>query len=88
MRVIRLRTINQSHKDVLAEDPNSSLTVYAIRQLVNQGKISHICRGNKFLINYDELLAYLGNRTVSAKGVYVTDDVEVIKPHKSRFAND
>lgn len=58
-KFIRLRTIKEAYLELKNNDPNSSLTEYAIRQLVITGKLAHIRRGRKILIDYDELISYL-----------------------------
>lgn len=58
---MKLRKIKESITEVKTEDPNSSLTEYAIRQMVINGEISHIRRGRKILIDLDELKEYLSS---------------------------
>lgn len=57
--IVRMRTFKQTLIDLIKDDPNSSLTKYGLRQMVITGEISHIRRGKKILIDYDELLNYL-----------------------------
>ena len=56
---MKVRKIKNSLEDIKAEDPNTCLTEYAIRQMVANGEISHIKRGRKILIDLDELKEYL-----------------------------
>lgn len=58
---MKVRKIKNSLEDIKAEDPNTCLTEYAIRQMVANGEISHIKRGRKILIDLDELKEYLSN---------------------------
>lgn len=58
---MKVRKIKNSLEDIKAEDPNTCLTEYAIRQMVANGEISHIKRGRKILIDLDELKEYLYN---------------------------
>ena len=58
---MQIRKIKGSLEEILREDPSSSLTEYAIRQMVINGEISHIRRGRKILIDLDELKEYLAN---------------------------
>ena len=58
---MKARKINTSLEEIKAEDPNTCLTEYAIRQIVKNGEISHIRRGRKILIDLDELKEYLSN---------------------------
>lgn len=56
---MKVRKIKNSLEEIKAEDPNTCLTEYAIRQMVANGEISHIKRGRKILIDLDELKEYL-----------------------------
>lgn len=56
---MKVRKIKNSLEEIKAEDPNTCLTEYAIRQMVANGEISHIRRGRKILIDLDELKEYL-----------------------------
>ncbi len=58
---MKLRMIKSGLNEIVGEDPNSSLTEYAIRQMVINGEISHIRRGRKILIDLDELKEYLSS---------------------------
>lgn len=58
---MKLRMIKPGLNEIVREDPNSSLTEYAIRQMVINGEISHIRRGRKILIDLDELKEYLSS---------------------------
>lgn len=58
---MKARKIKTSLEEIKAEDPNTCLTEYAIRQMVIDGDISHIRRGRKILIDLDELKEYLSN---------------------------
>lgn len=58
---MKARKIKSSLEEIKAEDPNTCLTEYAIRQMVINGEISHIRRGRKILIDLDELKEYLSN---------------------------
>ena len=58
--MLRLRTIEQAAAEIKKADPDTAITKYAIRQLVISREIPSIQRGNKYLINLDTLLAYLG----------------------------
>lgn len=58
---MKARKIKNSLEEIKAEDPNTCLTEYAIRQMVANGEISHIRRGRKILIDLDELKEYLAN---------------------------
>lgn len=61
--MLRMRTIEQAAAEIKKTDPDTAITKYAIRQLVISHEIPSITRGNKYLINLDALLAYLGGET-------------------------
>ena len=54
------RTINQMHKELLADDPNCGLTKTALRRLVVTGKIPSVRVGVKYLITRENVDKYLG----------------------------
>lgn len=58
----QMRTIKEVHEEITKVDPNSSLTLYAVRQLVNTGKVAHIRRGRKILVDLAEVMDYLNFR--------------------------
>ena len=55
----RIRTINETLQMLKQEDPNSGLSDFLIRKLANSYKIRSFKTGNKILIDYDSLMAYL-----------------------------
>lgn len=44
-----------------AEDPDSTVSLHLIRQLVAIGKVKSVRAGRRILVNYDDLLLYLCN---------------------------
>lgn len=56
---MKLRTPAKLIEEIKREDPNSSLTLYAIRQMIYNREIKFIKRGKKYLIDKDSLLEYL-----------------------------
>ncbi len=54
-----VRTIKGALKELKVIDPNTSVTLYAIRKMVKQNKIPYIKTGNKILINMDNLIHYI-----------------------------
>lgn len=54
-----IRTINETLQMLKQEDPNSGLSDFLIRKLANSYKIRSFKTGNKILIDYDSLMAYL-----------------------------
>lgn len=61
--MLRMRTIDKALEEIKKADPDTAITKYAIRQLVISHEIPSITRGNKYLINLDALLAYLGGQS-------------------------
>ena len=57
----RIRTIQQCLEEIKKLDPTTAITEWFIRQLCKQGKVNHFMSGSKVLVNYDDLLRYLGN---------------------------
>ena len=55
----RIRTITETLQMLKQEDPNSGLSDFLIRKLANSYKIRSFKTGNKILIDYDSLMAYL-----------------------------
>ncbi len=58
-RKVRMRSINDALKMIKADDPNTAVTYYLIKNLCDKGIIKYICSGKKYIINYDELCQYL-----------------------------
>lgn len=57
----RMRTIPEAMRDIQKVDPNTALTVTALRRMVNNGEIPYVSVASKRLINLDILLAILQN---------------------------
>ena len=55
----RIRTITETLQMLKKEDPNTGLSEFLIRKLANNYKIRSFKTGNKILIDYDSLMAYL-----------------------------
>ena len=55
----RIRTINETLQMLKQEDPNSGLSDFLIRKLANSYKIRSFKTGNKILIAYGSLMAFL-----------------------------
>lgn len=56
----RIRTIRDAIALIKQADSNTAVTYHFIRKLCDGGQITSIRAGKKILINYDELLAFLG----------------------------
>lgn len=55
----KLRTIPKAFQYVKSIDPESDITLYLIRKLAEQEKISITKTGRKILVDVDSLLSYL-----------------------------
>ena len=53
------RTASKLIEEIKREYPNTSLTLYAIRKLLDNREIEFIKRGRKYLIDKNSLLEYL-----------------------------
>lgn len=53
------RTASKLIEEIKREDPNTCLTLYAIRKLLDNREIEFIKRGRKYLIDKNSLLEYL-----------------------------
>lgn len=61
----RMRTLPEAIREIRKLDPDSALTLTALRRMVNQGIIPHISVASKRLINLDFLLDFLQNECQS-----------------------
>lgn len=57
----RMRTIPEAMREIRRIDPDTALTVTALRRMVNNGEIPYVNVASKRLINLDILLAILQN---------------------------
>lgn len=55
----RMRLIKDAFEQLKKEDPETDITIYALRAIVKSGVIPTVRLGRKLLINYDSLLDYL-----------------------------
>lgn len=55
----RLRTIRQVTADIRAEDPETAISEWFIRQAVQDGRIPAVKSGKKFLISADRVNAFI-----------------------------
>ena len=59
----RMRLIKDAFLQIKQDDPDTALTLHALRGIVKSGEIPVIKSGRKTLVNYDELLRYLASAT-------------------------
>jgi len=57
----RMRTRDKAILQLKTDDPETSLTRFAIDRLIASGKLPTVKIGNKVLINYDLLLDIIAN---------------------------
>lgn len=55
----RMRTIPQAHEELIKMDPETAITLRAIRRMVSSKQLPAFKVGNKTLINFDLLLQKL-----------------------------
>ncbi|MGI6696658.1 MAG: hypothetical protein ACOX6O_10565 [Christensenellales bacterium] len=55
----RLRIIQEAFKQLKQDDPETAITLCALRRIVKTGDIPAVRIGRKTLIDYDQLLQYL-----------------------------
>lgn len=83
MTLARMRTIKGCCEQLKLDDPDTALKKHAIRQLVLQKKIKFVKAGNKYLINYDDLLNYLSNPKPSIEESTSNTEYGKIRPVKA-----
>lgn len=66
MSVPRMRTAPEAIAEIKKADPNTSLTIRALRRMLNNGEIPFITVNSKRLINLDNLFEYLNNPSENA----------------------
>lgn len=66
----KMRTISQAADYVKANDPESALTKTAIRRLVITGAIPTVRAGTKYLLDLDNLDAYLSSGGAAKKAAH------------------
>lgn len=55
----RMRLIKDAFEQLKKEDPETDITIYALRTIAKSGVVPTVRLGRKLLINYDSLLDYL-----------------------------
>lgn len=54
----RMRLIKDAFEQLKNDDPDTDITLYALRTIVKSGLVPTVRLGRKVLINYDSLLEY------------------------------
>ena len=66
MTTPRMRTAEGALAVIKTEDPETAVTLRAIRGLINTGKVPHVPVGKKKLVDVDRRMDYLkGDQTAS-----------------------
>ena len=74
-KLLPMRTLKQAYEAIRATDPESALTMTALRRLAVSGILTTVKAGSKYLLNLDMLQEYLQNperfdrRETKQKGV-------------------
>ncbi len=63
-----MRLISEAFKQLKEDDPNTNITMYGLRTIINSGKIPVFKLGRKTLINYDALINYFNTISNAEKG--------------------
>ena len=61
----KLRTIPKAYNYIKEQDPDSDVTLYMIRKLVEQNKVSLTRTGRKILVDVESLIAVLSGEQIS-----------------------
>lgn len=69
----RMRTIPKAYEEVKRADPNTSLTLRALRRMVNSGEVPCVMVGTKILVDLDLLFDVLSGYNDSANPYFVTE---------------
>ena len=59
----RMRTLPETAAYLKEQDPQTAVTLTALRRMVKTGELSYVTVGVKRLINLDVLISHLGNET-------------------------
>ena len=51
----RVRTIDQAYDEIKAKDPDTAISKYLVRAMVNDGTVPSIKNGNRKLVDVDVL---------------------------------
>lgn len=61
----KIRTIESAYREIINQDPGTSITKYYIREIVINGKIPFRKSGKRYLFDMDTLNDYLKGELVS-----------------------
>lgn len=57
----RMRLVKDAYEQLRKDDPDTNITMYALRTIVKSGVIPTVKLGRKTLVNYDSLLEFFRN---------------------------
>lgn len=77
MPMPRMRTIDQAFKEIQKSDPETNFTKWRLRTLVVTGAVPTFRAGSRYLINMDQLYAYLEK---CSQAVETEPELQGIKP--------
>lgn len=63
----KMRTAEQAIEELKRVDPETALTVRAVRRMISSGEIPHIKVGTKLLIDFNGLCSYLSGDNQPAR---------------------
>lgn len=72
----RMRLVKDALAQLKKDDPDTDVTLYALRTIVKSGVVPTVRLGRKVLINYDSLLEYFSS---GDKIESVSDNIRLIK---------
>jgi len=64
---MRFRTIGKALAELKQIDPDTCISEFVIRKLAHDQKISQVRSGNKIMVDFDSLLAFLNGEDVQGK---------------------
>ena len=56
--MVRMRTAAQAYQEIKSQDPESSISERQIREIMKNGVVPVVRRGNRLSVNMDALLVY------------------------------
>lgn len=59
--MLRMRFVKDAYEQLRKDDPDTNITMYALRTIVKSGVIPTVKLGRKTLVNYDSLLEFFRN---------------------------
>lgn len=64
MAADKFRTIQGAYEEIINEDPNTAITLRAIRRAVTEGYVPSKRVGNKYVVGMSKIYAYFGGDEV------------------------